>query len=155
MGSAFSLRQRRAPVSFEDSPAVGKQLEDDGSDAIVIPKSAPSGKKGASGNALSMLHTALYTNQFKVKLTKQKRKLDEHKGVVEFQQVVSSPFTPVPDYVAAIIDEAVRRCDCELASVFFYDEVRNDMWCVGSKDLTSFSIKFGVATLKKNIESIK
>jgi hypothetical protein len=144
MGSAFSLRQRRAPVSFEDSPAVGKQLEDDGSDAIVIPKSAPSGKKGASGNALSMLHTALYTNQFKVKLTKQKRKLDEHKGVVEFQQVVSSPFTPVPDYVAAIIDEAVRRCDCELASVFFYDEVRNDMWCVGSKDLTSFSIKFGV-----------
>ena len=97
MGSAFSLRQRRAPVSFEDSPAVGKQLEDDGSDAIVIPKSAPSGKKGASGNALSMLHTALYTNQFKVKLTKQKRKLDEHKGVVEFQQVVSSPFTPVPD----------------------------------------------------------
>ena len=109
---------------------VQKKLDDNETEVVVIPKQQQK-------LALKFAKT------FIRRTTHHKHKLEQHRGIVDFQRVVSSPTTSIHDYVDVIIDQATTRCNCEVASVFFYDEIKHDMWCVGSKDLEGFSIEYG------------
>ena len=123
-----------------------QQIEDKDSDAIIIPsrKKQLEHKDSMSHPYNASFASLSYVSMFHGMLKKQRREVESHRGLVEFQRIVSSPYTSALNYITAISKEAIRRCNCELASVFFSDEVRQEMWCVGSQDLESFSVKFGV-----------
>lgn len=128
--SMLEKKRNKEDQRIEVGKIVQRASENKEADVIVIPKQT---EKATMGIAQSFLRKATF----------HKRKLEMHRNIVDFQRIVSSPTTSVAEYVDAIVDQATTCCNCEVASVFFYDEIKHDMWCIGSKDLEGFSIDFG------------
>eukprot|EP00931_Biecheleriopsis_adriatica_P089170 TRINITY_DN63338_c0_g1_i1.p1 TRINITY_DN63338_c0_g1~~TRINITY_DN63338_c0_g1_i1.p1 ORF type:complete len:654 (-),score=111.23 TRINITY_DN63338_c0_g1_i1:64-2025(-) len=59
---------------------------------------------------------------------------------VDFLHLVSAPSTSLSVYVRAVIDEVMTLLFADRCSIFFVNEVREEVWCVGSLDMEPFSM---------------
>eukprot|EP00913_Durusdinium_trenchii_P000619 g572.t1 len=66
------------------------------------------------------------------------KKIMGFKPQVDFLNLCASPNTTLSAYVRAIIDEVMRSLDADRCSIFFVDEMRKEVWCVGSLDMEPF-----------------
>jgi len=59
---------------------------------------------------------------------------------VSFLQALASPTTTLDKYVRVIIDEVCRLLHADKCSIFFVNEARKEVWCVGSLDMKPFNM---------------
>ncbi|CAJ1396913.1 unnamed protein product [Effrenium voratum] len=67
-------------------------------------------------------------------------KIQTFRPAVAFLNVLSSPNTSLPVYVRTIIDEVMRILNADRCSIFFVDDMRREVWCVGSLDMMPFNM---------------
>lgn len=59
---------------------------------------------------------------------------------VNFLRILSSPSTSLQMFVSSIVLEVMRVLQADKCSIFFVDEVRRELWCVGSVDMVNFCV---------------
>lgn len=57
-----------------------------------------------------------------------------------FLSLINSPITTLAQYVAMLIEETLSLLSGDRCSVFFVNETRQEIWCVGAKGLNPFSM---------------
>jgi len=62
----------------------------------------------------------------------------EFKPTVDFLKILSSPNTSLQYYLQTIIAEVIRVLNADRCSIFFVDDMRKEVWCVGSLDMEPF-----------------
>lgn len=66
--------------------------------------------------------------------------LREFRPHVDFLRVIASPSTKLDAYVSTIMFEVQRLVQADRCSIYFVDEIRREVWCVGSSDCEPFSM---------------
>jgi len=69
---------------------------------------------------------------------KSEQRIMEFKPTVDFLKILSSPNTSLQYYLQTIIAEVIRVLNADRCSIFFVDDVRKEVWCVGSLDMEPF-----------------
>lgn len=68
------------------------------------------------------------------------KKIMGFKPTVDFLNLCASPNTSLQTYLRAIIHEVMRTLDADRCSIFFVDDMRKEVWCVGSLDMEPFKL---------------
>ena len=68
------------------------------------------------------------------------KKIMGFRPAVDFLNLCASPNTPLQIYLRAIIHEVMRTLDADRCSIFFVDDMRKEVWCVGSLDMEPFKL---------------
>lgn len=68
------------------------------------------------------------------------KKIMGFKPTVDFLNLCASPNTSLQTYLRAIIHEVMRTLDADRCSIFFLDDMRKEVWCVGSLDMEPFKL---------------
>jgi hypothetical protein len=64
----------------------------------------------------------------------------EYRRQAEFLKIITSPKSELDVYAEAVIAEVTAKLEADRCSVYFVNEVRKEVWCVGILDADSFNM---------------
>eukprot|EP00440_Ansanella_granifera_P050728 gb/GFBE01054979.1/.p1 GENE.gb/GFBE01054979.1/~~gb/GFBE01054979.1/.p1 ORF type:complete len:653 (+),score=98.07 gb/GFBE01054979.1/:1-1959(+) len=103
-------------------------------------RSLGANEDGTESSALRMLSAGARPFRNWLAWVRGSEEITTFRPTVDFLHVVSSPNTSLELYVRTIIDEVMRLLDADRCSIFFVNEVRCEVWCVGALDMEPFSM---------------
>mmetsp|Transcript_82851 Transcript_82851/g.208697 ORF Transcript_82851/g.208697 Transcript_82851/m.208697 type:complete len:685 (-) Transcript_82851:82-2136(-) len=129
-----SRREQRVPtVSSDDDSMVPCRTIDSSltkSEGMTASQSQSSAKKPLR----------LHMSEKLMNLWTKTEELREFQPHADFLRIMASPSTKLDAYVNTIMEEVLRLVQADRCSVYFVDEIRREVWCVGSSDCEPFSM---------------